>query len=280
LDDGVIFGPCGQAHITADGSGANIVAAAPYGVGGIAAGQLFHTFTAHGGQVIYQSPAGINVVPSVGPSQAFAIFAYALSQSCIDGANATTVNLNGNAITGVRWREENGGVVLPKTGVSPDAYFPGNSNGNRIGGRHSVVAAFAATASVTGTTAETTLVTIAVPPMRANDRLRITVQWGHVGTAGTWTVRTKFAGTSFGDIGAFSAGNPSARTQVEISNRNATNAQIGAAIGQANWSQSTTAGVTSAIDTSITQNITLTGQLASAADTVSVESYLVELLSP
>lgn len=134
IDDGMILGPCGTSHISADGGGSNITIAAPIGIGGIAAGQLFHTLTAHGGQILYENLPTINVVPSVGPAQAFAIFAYSVNQGGSDYRSAGTINLNGNTITGQRWRAENLGLVVSKSGVAPDTYFPGNSAGSQVGG--------------------------------------------------------------------------------------------------------------------------------------------------
>jgi hypothetical protein len=144
-----------------------------------------------------------------------------------------------------------------------------------------VIAASAVQSSHTGTTAETTLATIAVPAnsLGANGILRITVQWGFVGVADTKRCRIKFNGTDFIDLTAANT-SLSARHQTQIANRNATNSQVGTSIAQANWNTVTLSPITSAHDTTGSLNITITGQLANAADTVAVEGYLVELILP
>jgi len=138
--------------------------------------------------------------------------------------------------------------------------------------------------SVTGTLTETTLATISVPAnaMGANGALRITAQWSKTGTAGTLQAKMKFAGTTFHDSGVTGGATViSGRTQVEIHNRNATNSQVAASTTQVNFSaQNTAAVVTSAIDTTSNQDVTLTCQLGNTGDTCVLESYTVELLEP
>jgi len=137
--------------------------------------------------------------------------------------------------------------------------------------------------SVTGTLVETTLATISVPAnaMGANGALRITAQWSKTGTAGTGEPRIKFGGTTFVDGGAAGATVISGRTQVQIHNRNATNSQVAMAANQANFSfGNLTATVTSAIDTTSSQDVTFTCQLGNTGDTCTLESYSIELLEP
>lgn len=171
---------------------------------------------------------------------------------------------------------------LPGTVSVGGLYVDGNA-GTAIFGVTSVLAASAVAVSHTGSTTETTLATISVPAnaMRANGILRITLQWGKTGTAGTWQPRIKFNGTTYYDGGGTYTGtNLSARQQIQIANRNATNSQVGTSNLQTNFSQNTDAVVTSAHDTTTALNLTITIQLGSAADTVRLEAYLVELLAP
>lgn len=147
-----------------------------------------------------------------------------------------------------------------------------------------ILGASAVASAHTGSTTETTLATISVPAnaMGPNGIVRITAQWSHTGTAGTWRPRVKFNGTTITDPVSWGATALSGRTQAQFANRNATNSQVNNSTGQANWSQdgSLTSTVTMTHDTTGALNITITGELASAADTITLESYLVELMVP
>lgn len=137
--------------------------------------------------------------------------------------------------------------------------------------------------SHTGSVLETTLATIAVPASRfaVGDMLRITTQWKFTPVgAGVWTPRIKFGGTTFFDPGAlFTGATLSARNQIQIANR-ATNVQVGNSLTQLNFSSNTGAPVVGAVDTTLDQNIAITAQLANATDTMTLESWLVELIKP
>lgn len=143
-----------------------------------------------------------------------------------------------------------------------------------------IVGSGATQQSHTGSTSETTLVTVSIPAglMGSNGRVRVTVLGGATGASGNKTWRVKFGGTAFLEIVGTTT-TLSSRIQCEIANRNATNSQVGGALAQGNWSTNTAAVITSAIDTTAAVNLTITGQLSSAGDSVSVESYLVEVFS-
>lgn len=145
-----------------------------------------------------------------------------------------------------------------------------------------ILAASAVAVSNTGNTTETTLATISVPAnsMGANGILRITTLFGYSGGAGTWTPRIKFNGTTFFESAAFATTILLARQIAQIANRNATNSQVGTSTGMSNQLVGTVAVATSAHDTTTSLNITITGQLANAGDTVTLHSYLVELIVP
>ena len=142
-----------------------------------------------------------------------------------------------------------------------------------------VLASSAVGVSHTGDTNETTLATITVPAgaMGANGRLRITTVWGKVGTAGTFTVAHKFGGTSFHSTSP-AASTLASRFQVEISNRNSATSQIGAPPVGIGFGNQTSANVTASIDTTSAQDIVITGTLGNSGDTLSLESYLVEIM--
>jgi len=141
-----------------------------------------------------------------------------------------------------------------------------------------VLAASAVAAAHTGDTLETPLATIAIPAgaMGPNGQLRVTTQWSYTNSANGKTLRVRFgggAGTSY--LAQAVAATASAQFQNRIGNRGAANSQVGnsnTAFG------TTTAGVvTSAVDTSAGVNLVITGQVANTAETVTLESYLVEL---
>lgn len=60
--------------------------------------------------------------------------------------------------------------------------------------------------------------------------------------------------------------------------RNATNSQVGGPTGNDGFTTATTAVVTAAIDTTAAVNIVLTAQLASAGETITLESYTVDVI--
>ncbi len=137
--------------------------------------------------------------------------------------------------------------------------------------------------SHTGNTNETALATIAIPAgaMGANGRVRVTALWGHTNSVNNKTCRIRFGGTS-GTI-VYSITNTTTahhRAQVEGANRNATGSQVWAPNGLTGSFGATSGSlVTGAIDTTAAVDIVILGTLASSGETISLESYLVELIA-
>lgn len=131
----------------------------------------------------------------------------------------------------------------------------------------------------TGDTNATTFTTITVPAntLGANGRLRISVLYRFVGTAGAKTTTITFGGTTFYTLSQNST-SLSWRGQIEIANRNATNSQVAGPSAAATFQSATTDVVTGSVDTTASQNITFAGTLANGADSIAVESYIVEVL--
>ena len=139
-----------------------------------------------------------------------------------------------------------------------------------------VLAQSSVAAAHTGNTAETTLASVVIPAgaMGPNGRVRITSLWSATNNANNKTMRHKFGGTNY------SAQNMTThlgwRHETEIGNRGAANTQIG------NTSNvfGSQAGVpnTSAVDTASPATVLITGQLANAADVITLESYRLEVL--
>lgn len=129
-------------------------------------------------------------------------------------------------------------------------------------------------------TTEQTYVTVTVPAgaMGANGLLRITTVWTYTNSANNKTMRVRFGGTSGTQYtSATSTTTASLRTQCQIGNRNATNSQVGGSIVSAGFGTSTGANQTSAVDTAASVDLVISGQTASAGETLTLESYMVEL---
>jgi hypothetical protein len=178
-----------------------------------------------------------------------------------------------------------GGTVQAATTVLSDAGAGNTFLGvdgikSRGSGLVTVLASTAVAVSHTGDLTDFTLATIAIPgnSMGLSGAIRVTTQWSMTNNANSKTLNIKYAGTAY--LASTLASNASARIQSQWQNRNATNSQVGNSTIQGNFSGNANAAITTAVDSTADQNITLTGQLANAADTITLESYLVELILP
>lgn len=129
----------------------------------------------------------------------------------------------------------------------------------------------------TGDTNEHTFATITVPAnaLGAKGVLRITAQWG-LTTSNTKTTRIRFNGTEVSANATTTS--LSSRQQAQIQNRNNTAKQVANATNQVNFGGSSTAPVTMTHDTTGALDITITGQLTNTGESITLESYLVEIL--
>jgi hypothetical protein len=133
--------------------------------------------------------------------------------------------------------------------------------------------------SVTGTTAATTLATIAIPAalMGLNGQLKITTLWSAAANnANAKTGFVKLDTTLYQSIAL--ASNLSSQALVHIRNRNSASSQVGWIGTTTAFGLSATGVTTSTVDTSIAKNIVIQGQLANSGDTLTLESYTVELM--
>jgi hypothetical protein len=142
-----------------------------------------------------------------------------------------------------------------------------------------VVGQSAVAVSHSGDTNETTLGTITVPAksMGPNGRVRITTLWSHTSSANNKTLKVKFGSTVYTNV--VDTTTASAWLTTMVANRNATNSQVGPAAGMTGEGSSTSAVVTSGEDTTANVTIAITGQLAVGTETVTLEAYVVELMS-
>lgn len=165
----------------------------------------------------------------------------------------------------------------------------GNVNGkaaphNYFGARYLqsslVLAQSAVPVSHTGDLLETTLATIEVPgdAIGPNGTLRITTLWSGTVSANQKTLRVKYGGTAFLAT-ALGSNMGTGRFYTDISNRNSPTSQIGAPAAWATgFGSNANPPLTAALNTRIALNLTITGQLATATETVTLEYYKIELL--
>ncbi len=144
-----------------------------------------------------------------------------------------------------------------------------------------VLALSAVASSAPADTNENTLATIVVPAgiMGPNGCLRITTQWTFTGSVNSKTWRVRFGALAAQDNGTSSAGVTSLRAVTEIRNVNSAAVQKSSSFSFtiAGSLPATTPG-SGTVDTSSAVNMTITGQKGSAGETLTLESYLVEVL--
>lgn len=152
-----------------------------------------------------------------------------------------------------------------------------------------ILGASAATGmSVTGTTSETVLATVALAAgvIGANGILRVTSLWQVTNSVNnkilTWRLGVSgngIAGDIFGQTTQTTVA--AMRMQQQVQNRNSTASQVLlSGIGTGGWG-TTTAGIATATrDTSVALDLVFTGTLANTGETITLHSYTVELLRP
>jgi len=150
----------------------------------------------------------------------------------------------------------------------------------RTSGVSLVLAQSAVPASVTGTTSETVFATIPIPAgaMGLSGALRVTTQWSMTNNANTKTGTIRLGGTTIGFFG--NSASASLQHQVNTRARNSMANQVSGAGGSNSFAGSTGTVVATTVDMSAAQNLTITGTLAVSTDTLTLESYTVELLNP
>jgi len=136
-------------------------------------------------------------------------------------------------------------------------------------------------ASHTGDTNKTTLATIAIPggSIGPNGSLKITTMWSFTGTAGTKTPFINYGGTDFMNTNVTTA-QLSARSEIQIFNKNSTSSQVGGANTVAGVGGTSSVSPTSSIDTTVSQNLTIACQLANAGDSCTLEAVVVQAVNP
>lgn len=149
--------------------------------------------------------------------------------------------------------------------------------------RGRILGASAVAVSGAADTAENILATINVPAgaMGLNGKLRLYTLFTVTSSANNKTLRARLGGIG-GTIfyGVTVTTTVTVTDQRIISNRGAANSQVGPGDNSASFSQSNTVATTGAISTAAATTLVITGQKASAGETLTLEDYLVELIIP
>ena len=135
------------------------------------------------------------------------------------------------------------------------------------------------TASLTGTTAETTLATIPIKGgvLGVNGKLRFYILGTVTNNANAKSFKLKHASTTLWQVAYTTAVGVTA--QILFLNKNSESSQVTALFNSSGLGGTTSTVVTpSAIDTSADFSLTITGQLGNSADSISVTAIFVEIM--
>jgi len=135
------------------------------------------------------------------------------------------------------------------------------------------------TASLTGTTAETTLATIPIKGgvLGVNGKLRFYILGTVTNNANTKAFRLKHAATPLWQLAYTTS--VGVVSQILFLNKNSESSQVTALFNSNGLGGNTSTVVTpSAINTSADFSLTITGQLADSADSISVTAIFVEIM--
>jgi hypothetical protein len=154
---------------------------------------------------------------------------------------------------------------------------------SRATSRYTLAQSAAASLSHTGNTDETALATVTLPAsaMGANGRVFVVTHWTVTNSVNNKTLRVRLGGIGGTAHLAFVATTvASHRDEREICNRGVANSQVGFAATAAGggWGQTAGAVITGAIDTAAATTIVISGQLASAGETITLEAYRIEVM--
>lgn len=144
-----------------------------------------------------------------------------------------------------------------------------------------VIAQSGTPVSVTGVLTETTLATITVPAglMGPHDCLEIHTFWGMTNSANNKTTKVKFGGTAY--YQSVVTANAQVRAVTEIRNAGSVSNQFGGVSSSSvpsGLGGSSLAVATSAANTTLAQDITITGTLANAGETLTLLGYTVKFI--
>lgn len=152
---------------------------------------------------------------------------------------------------------------------------------------HTILGASAASGmSVTGTTSETILATVQIPggAMGANGIIRVTSLWSMTSSANTKTLTWRFGAAGAGIGGTTYSGTPVTTSSLFHDMRLVRNitasTQKGLSSGNPTGGLGVSSGalVTSSVNTANAAEVAFTATLTNTGETITLESYLVELI--
>jgi hypothetical protein len=146
-----------------------------------------------------------------------------------------------------------------------------------------VLASSGVAVSHTGNTNETTLATVAIPAglMGLNGTLRIDCLWSVTNSGNNKTTRFRLgglSGTAYFSLASTTVA--SVRGFRNIQNRGSAASQISEWSGGLGPGSTASAVTTGTVNTAVAQDLVFTAQLASAGETITLERYIVELVTP
>lgn len=142
-------------------------------------------------------------------------------------------------------------------------------------GRVRSVAQSAVAVPHTGDTVETTLAPIVIPGGLLGPNGQVLVEYliSWPSSGNNKTFRVKFGGTLYQSMVVTTGVH--LQPHVRVANRGAANSQVGAGTSNTGYISAGSAIVTSAVDTDEDVTILITGQLANAGETITLEGYIV-----
>ncbi len=166
-------------------------------------------------------------------------------------------------------------IVHPTTGI-PIGFR--KANGSEIYLPTILAQSAVSPGTVTGTTNETTLLTLTVPGgvMGPNGIINVHARFTVTASANNKTLRVRFAGNIMSSPIVSGATYLGYGMVCQIRNRGNRSVQI--ADGDASGPGGLTVTYTSTVNTAVDQILTITGQLATGSESIVLESYSVHLL--
>jgi hypothetical protein len=175
----------------------------------------------------------------------------------------------------------NSGVIYLVTDAGNAPFISNGSVWKPLGGVALIAASGASVSTPASSVLNETLVTVTIPAniMGPNGQLEIFTLWTVTTSANNKTVRVTFGGTDF--AASVWTTQISSQLYTNVANKNATNSQKGMNAATSTFFGGTTsAHAPSSVDTTAAVSLTLKGQCANSADTITLEKYSVKLLVP
>lgn len=168
--------------------------------------------------------------------------------------------------------------------ILPGAVYSKSGHNSYAGGQYLqsplVLGQSGGMVTLTNTTVETVLATIAVPGdvMLSNGRLKVMALWNTSSSGNAKNLRIKFGGTIFRNVAVSATTQTAAQLMTDIQNRNNPAAQVATGGSSLGGAEVVSGILVGSIDTRVSNNIEIVGQLANATDIINLQAYLVELI--